>query len=241
MGELKIVKDFEFNGSQCGELSGIYRFDIGKHFYIGSAKVIKRRWKEHITLFKKNKHHSNFAQNAFNRYKSIVFSIVELCGEDNITQREQYWIDTLSPDLNMTAVADNHWRLSEETIAKRTEKQVKTIYQYGLDGNLIKEWESVKQAGETLGINRPSISNCLKGRYKSAGGYIWRYSKEEVTPVRRNKSIEQYNLNGTLVKVWDSINVIENETNYKRKTIYACANGQNSTAYGYIWKYTSCL
>lgn len=142
MGELKIVKDFEFNGSQCGELSGIYRFDIGKHFYIGSAKVIKRRWKEHITLFKKNKHHSNFAQNAFNRYKSIVFSIVELCGEDNITQREQYWIDTLSPDLNMTAVADNHWRLSEETIAKRTEKQVKTIYQYDLDGNLIKECQT---------------------------------------------------------------------------------------------------
>lgn len=106
MGELKIVKDFEFNGSQCGELSGIYRFDIGKHFYIGSAKVIKRRWKEHIT------------------------------------QREQYWIDTLSPDLNMTAVADNHWRLSEETIAKRTEKQVKTIYQYDLDGNLIKECQT---------------------------------------------------------------------------------------------------
>ena len=23
----------------------------------------------------------------------------------------------------------------------------------------------------------------------------------------------------------------------KRKTIYACANGQNSTAYGYVWKY----
>lgn len=107
---------------------------------------------------------------------------------------------------------------------------------------IVKDFEfNGSQCGELSGINRPSISNCLKGRYKSAGGYIWRYSKEEVTPVRRNKSIEQYNLNGTLVKVWDSINVIENETNYKRKTIYACANGQNSTAYGYIWKYTSCL
>lgn len=37
--------------------------------------------------------------------------------------------------------------------------------------------------------------------------------------------------------VWDSINSIENGTDYKRKTIYACANGQNSTAYGYVWKY----
>lgn len=237
MDELKIVKDFEFEGSQCGELSGIYRFDIGKHFYIGSAKIIKRRWQEHITHFKKNKHHSEFAQNAFNKYKSIIFSIIELCDESNIAQREQYWIDTLSPDLNMTVVADNHWKLSEETIVKRTKKQVKTIYQYDLDGNLIKEWDSVKQAGEALGINRPSISNCLKGRYKSAGGFIWRYSVEEVSPVKKTKSIEQYDLDGNLIKVWDSINSIENGTDYKRKTIYACANGQNSTAYGYVWKY----
>lgn len=110
-------------------------------------------------------------------------------------------------------------------------------YQYDLDGNLIKEWDSVKQAGEALGINRPSISNCLKGRYKSAGGFIWRYSVEEVSPVKKTKSIEQYDLDGNLIKVWDSINSIENGTDYKRKTIYACANGQNSTAYGYVWKY----
>lgn len=126
---------------------------------------------------------------------------------------------------------------TEEAIAKRTAKQVKTIYQYDLDGNLIKEWDSVKQAGEALGINRPSISNCLKGRYKSAGGFIWRYSVEEVSPVKKTKSIEQYDLDGNLIKVWDSINSIENGTDYKRKTIYACANGQNSTAYGYVWKY----
>lgn len=125
----------------------------------------------------------------------------------------------------------------KKAIAKRTAKQVKTIYQYDLDGNLIKEWDSVKQAGEALGINRPSISNCLKGRYKSAGGFIWRYSVEEVSPVKKTKSIEQYDLDGNLIKVWDSINSIENGTDYKRKTIYACANGQNSTAYGYVWKY----
>lgn len=237
----RIVKDFEFEGSQCGELSGIYRFDIGKHFYIGSAKVLKRRWKEHVTSFKSSKHHSSFAQRAFDKYKSIVFSIIELCNEDNIIQKEQYWIDTLTPDLNMITLASNHWKLSEESIAKRTASISKTIYQYSLGGNLIKQWESVKQAGETLSINRPSISNCLKGRYKSAGGFIWKYSVEDVTPVKKTKSIEQYNLEGTLIKIWEDINSIENETNYKRKTIYACTNGQNNTAYGYVWKYTSSL
>ena len=56
---------------------------------------------------------------------------------------------------------------------------------------------------------------------------------EEVSPVKKTKSIEQYDLDGNLIKVWDSINSIENGTDYK--TIYACANGQNSTAYE--WKY----
>ena len=126
----------------------------------------------------------------------------------------------------------------EELITVLNDKKCsEKVYQYDLDGNLIKEWDSVKQAGEALGINRPSISNCLKGRYKSAGGFIWRYSVEEVSPVKKTKSIEQYDLDGNLIKVWDSINSIENGTDYKRKTIYACANGQNSTAYGYVWKY----
>lgn len=44
-----------------------------------------------------------------------------------------------------------------------------------------------------------------------------------------------------LIKVWDSINSIENGTDYKRKTIYACANGQNSTAYGSIVDNKLCL
>lgn len=117
---------------------------------------------------------------------------MELCPRELCIEREQWWIDTLKPDLNIQKIADSALgvkrteetkrkcreahlgkRLSEEAIAKRTAKQVKTIYQYDLDGNLI--------------------------------------------------------------KVWDSINSIENGTDYKRKTIYACANGQNSTAY--VWKY----
>lgn len=158
-------------------------------------------------------------------------------GVYKITIQNHVYIGSAAISFRKCREAHLGKRLSEEAIAKRTAKQVKTIYQYDLDGNLIKEWDSVKQAGEALGINRPSISNCLKGRYKSAGGFIWRYSVEEVSPVKKTKSIEQYDLDGNLIKVWDSINSIENGTDYKRKTIYACANGQNSTAYGYVWKY----
>lgn len=252
---------YSFQGQDCTLLTGIYKITINNHFYIGSAAVsFKKRWRQHQLGLIRNNHHSRYMQNAFNKYRTITFNVLELCSKEFCIEREQYWIDTLCPDLNINPFADSALgvkrteetkqkcreahlgkKLSEESIAKRTASVSKTIYQYDLDGNLIRQWESVKQAGETLSINRPSISNCLKGRYKSAGGFIWKYSVEEVVPVKKTKSIEQYDLEGTLIKIWDSINSIENETNYKRKTIYACANGQNNTAYGYIWKYTSCL
>lgn len=51
----------------------------------------------------------------------------------------------------------------------------KQICQYSRDGVLIKEWESIQQASTTLGINRSDIGSTCSGRYKSAGGFVWRY------------------------------------------------------------------
>lgn len=52
----------------------------------------------------------------------------------------------------------------------------KKIHQFDLNGSFIKEYESVKQAGEELGIDNTGISKCLKGHLKKSGGYIWKYA-----------------------------------------------------------------
>ena len=53
-------------------------------------------------------------------------------------------------------------------------KQSIPILQFSKDGTFIKEWPSLGEAERQLGIFRQSISACLKGCSKSAGGYIWR-------------------------------------------------------------------
>ena len=58
----------------------------------------------------------------------------------------------------------------------KIEKQSKPILQYTKDWTFVKEWPSTKEAGHKLGIHRSNICFCLKGRYKSAGGYIWTYA-----------------------------------------------------------------
>lgn len=51
----------------------------------------------------------------------------------------------------------------------------KPIYQYDLNGNFIKEYENIKSASVDLGILAQGITTCCKGKYKSSGGYVWKY------------------------------------------------------------------
>ena len=57
----------------------------------------------------------------------------------------------------------------------KIEKQSIPILQFSKDGTLIKEWPSLSEAYRQLGIPQSNICFCLKGRYKSAGGFVWRY------------------------------------------------------------------
>lgn len=58
-------------------------------------------------------------------------------------------------------------------------KLSKSIIQRDLEGNFIKEYDSVKSASEETGIIRQNISCNLTGRYKTAGGFIWEYKDKE--------------------------------------------------------------
>lgn len=54
----------------------------------------------------------------------------------------------------------------------------KAVLQFDIDGNLIAEYSSVLEAGEICGIWKGGISTVLKGKQKTAGGYIWKYKEE---------------------------------------------------------------
>lgn len=53
--------------------------------------------------------------------------------------------------------------------AKRGKKPVEQLNENGI---IIAEFESVLSANKTTGLQ---IKGCLSGRYKTAGGFIWRY------------------------------------------------------------------
>lgn len=51
------------------------------------------------------------------------------------------------------------------------------VYQYSMAMVLIKKWTCQKVASQELSINKSCINACIKGRQKSAGGYIWKSTR----------------------------------------------------------------
>jgi len=53
----------------------------------------------------------------------------------------------------------------------------KKVIQYDLNGEEIKEWDCIIDAGKEIGINRRNISAVCNGKRKTCGGYKWKYKE----------------------------------------------------------------
>lgn len=60
-------------------------------------------------------------------------------------------------------------------IERQKVKLSKPVLQFTLNGQFVAEYPSIIEAYRQIGIYQQSISECCKGKRKSAGGYIWRF------------------------------------------------------------------
>lgn len=69
--------------------------------------------------------------------------------------------------------------ISQESEKKRIDclrkKTIKSVGQYTKEGEFIATFSSIVEAANQTDTKACSISSCLKGRYKTANGYVWRY------------------------------------------------------------------
>jgi len=49
----------------------------------------------------------------------------------------------------------------------------KAVAKYSIEGELLKEYPSIREAARAEGINTTSIASAVNGKSKSAGGYLW--------------------------------------------------------------------
>lgn len=114
-----------------------------------------------------------------------------------------------------------------------------------MNGNLLREWNSIKEAGDVLHITRSNISACLTNpdRNMTYKGSLWRYKTDVVeTKIQPpdipevHHAVLQYSTEGTFIKKWDTMIEIAKTFGMTPSSIsFAC--GHHGTLYGYQWRY----
>lgn len=69
----------------------------------------------------------------------------------------------------------------------KLQRTVKTIYQYDLKGNYIREYASLGEASNALNIPLSNLSCAVNGKCNIAGGYVWRFYRVDKLDVWFNR------------------------------------------------------
>lgn len=82
-------------------------------------------------------------------------------------------------DANKNKVVSRATRekLSDAMKGKMTGKdnpRAQKVVQYSSDGNPINFFDTVTEAARSIGVDRRCISDCIRGRQKTSGGFVWK-------------------------------------------------------------------
>ena len=100
--------------------SGIYKisFDKNRLFYIGGTVDLMKRKSNHLYELNKKNHYNRKLQNAYNKHGMFDFEILENCSKNSLIKREQHYLDTMKPNLNILkfAFSSRGYKHKKETI-----------------------------------------------------------------------------------------------------------------------------
>lgn len=178
---------------------GIYQIksNLNNRIYIGSSIDIRRRWKIHKSQLSLGNHHSIILQRHYDKYgkDDLVFSILELCEEDNLIKVEQAYLDHKKPYFNIRKTADSNKgivrseetkqklrkynlgkKLSEETKLKMSKRMMRNTYTKGITPVNCRKvictrtnriFNKTQDAADYLGIKRTTLNAKLNGQNKN--------------------------------------------------------------------------
>jgi hypothetical protein len=118
--------------------------------------------------------------------------------------------------------------------------QKRAVYQMEMDGTIVAEFESIKEASLQTGIHNRSINPVCKGKRHQAGGYRWRYvSDDNWQPQdnRHSKRIEQLTTNNEFIALFQNAKEAAQEVDCSPASIRAACIGSIKVLKGYHWRY----
>lgn len=125
-------------------------------------------------------------------------------------------------------------------------KMVAPVLQYDLDGNFIREFESVTEAKEKYSSR---VQDCLNGKTTQASGFQWKYKTGATYPHKIDAYVKNVNqslccsrpvkqlIYGVVVAIYGSIKEASAKTGFDYSEIKKCLNGTYKQTFGFTWEY----
>lgn len=203
---------------------------VNNKAYIGKTlKTIQERWKEHCGDYLKDKCEKRPLYSAMRKYgiDNFIIEQIEECQEDNINERERFWIEyysTFKNGYNATLGGDG-----------------KAYIDYDLVIAYYKELQNCIQVAKKMNISSDSVYNILKARK------IEIKSSAQVNKTKLSKPVLMYDKTTLeFIQAFPSQRdaarwlIEKGLTNCKITTIQThigeVCNGKRKSAAGFVWK-----
>lgn len=148
---------------------------------LGRVKRLKGKYMKSDKLLKQVKLDSGYiAVGLCKHNKAKNFRVHRLVAEAFIPNPEEKpQVNHINEDKTNNMVSNLEWMTAKEnnnygTRTQRTSKPVKAIDIANGEYNI---YCSISECARQLGLHQPNICQCLKGKCKQIGGYIFEYSK----------------------------------------------------------------
>lgn len=211
--------------------SGIYRIinQCNNKSYIGKSKDLHVRLRAHHTEpFNSNADmYNSLIYRAIRKYglDNFSFEVVEYCPEEQLNEREKYWIAYFHTYINEPNCQGYNMTIGGET--NIFEKQ----YDRDLIHQLWKEGKSHQEILKLINCSRVTLTLILDELEIDSHERRYRSCAYKAKPVL------QYNLNNELLHEYNSIADAFRATGVPTGNISKNCKGKLKTAGGYIWKY----
>ena len=236
---------------------------INGHLYVGSAVNYKKRFNNHFSDLRKNIHHSTYLQRAYNLYTEAAFQALpleKLESEDALVPREQYWIDLLNPEYNISKTAGSALgcKRSDETREKMSKAatgrpmpqktreairnanvgRTRPYKPANFSPDLIEQKRSdmlvrgkeMRKLWSLTPEGRKRLSDLAKQRVITEAEKLKISDKNSI-------AVLQYDLDGNFIKEWKSARQAFKDLNISYKNICTVCQGKRRSAGGFAWKY----
>jgi hypothetical protein len=148
-------------------------------------------------------------------------------------------LDSMNKALKVTQTHPNTINMDRK-LFNVSWKLKKSLLQYDLNGNFIKEWDC---GARNMPDEYKNAGGCAKSKKGTLYGYQWRYKTSEDYSKQIGKfqnemckKIVQKDLKGNIIKIWDSQQKAADTLGCSIQLISNVCRGIGKTAKGYIWE-----